>query len=222
VDTLEYIGRKFELDFSQKSPIPIYKINREIMAQTLAELNLNLGVEVGVHRGLHAEILCKNNPNIKLYGIDAWQKYSGYHDYSEANISHAHREAIQRLAPYNCELIEEFSMDAVQNFKTQSLDFVYIDGAHDFKNVAMDIFEWTRRVRIGGVVYGHDFKRSKGNYLNAVKDVVPAYIYQYGIRPWFILGQTGHNDGLYREGMQSWMFVRSKSNDNRSVYSSDE
>ena len=208
MDTLEYIVEKFNLDINNKSPIEIPNINRTIMAQTLYELEFKVGAEIGVAAGEHAETLCKNNPNLTLYCIDAWQYYHGYYDYLGEKLEKFYKKAQSRLAPYNCILIKKFSMDAVKDFEDNSLDFVYIDGAHDFKNVADDVCEWTKKVRIGGIVYGHDFKRSKSNYLNAVKDVVPAYCYQYKINPWFILGTKGHSGGMFKEGTQSWMFIK--------------
>ena len=206
--TLEYITKKFELDLNQKSPILIFNINRTIMAQTLYELGFTIGAEIGVAKGEHAEILCQNNPELKLYCIDIWEPYPGYGEYIDRIVKY-YKIAEEKLISYNCIIIKKFSMDAVKDFDDESLDFVYIDGAHDFKNVAMDICEWTNKVRSGGIVYGHDFKRSKRNVLNAVKDVIPAYCYQYKIQPWFVLGTQGKRDGTpYKEGTQSWMFIR--------------
>jgi predicted O-methyltransferase YrrM len=100
-------------------------------------------------------------------------------------------------------------MDAVQDFQDKDLDFVYIDGAHDFKSVADDICEWERKVRPGGIVFGHDYKRSTNPLVRThVHDVVGAYAYALMIVPWFVLGETGHPDGLYREGTRSWMWVK--------------
>ena len=208
MDTLKYIIEKFNLGLNHKPPIEIPNINRTIMAQTLYELEFKIGAEIGVAAGEHAETLCKNNPNLTLYCIDAWQYYHGYLDFLGEKLEKFYGEAQSRLAPYNCILIKKFSMDAVKDFEDSSLDFVYIDGAHDFKNVADDVCEWTKKVKIGGIVFGHDFKRSKSNYLNAVKDVVPAYCYQYKINPWFILGTKGRSDGMFKEGTQSWMFIK--------------
>lgn len=210
-DTLEYIAKKFELNLNQKSPINIEKINRTIMAQTLHELGLNKGVEVGVAQGDHSLILCKNMPNIELYCVDPWKPYDGYMEYRNRIVRYG-QEAKSKLDPYNVHYMETFSMEAVKEFPLGSLDFVYIDGAHDFKNVADDICEWSKRVKIGGIVYGHDFKRRNRPEDKAtihVKDVVQAYVYAHGVSPWFVLGiKSNHKDGMYREGVQSWMFVR--------------
>ena len=80
-------------------------------------------------------------------------------------------------------------MDAVKDFEDGSLDFVYIDGNHDFKNVANDIVEWQKKVRVGGIVAGHDYRRHKPHltYQCHVVDVVNAYTYAFGINPWFVL-----------------------------------
>lgn len=207
MDTLAYIAKIYNVDLSQKSPITIYKTNREMMAQTLGALGMNLGAEIGVRQGLHAELLCQNNPALHLYCIDLWKSYPGYAEHSKEQ-EQFYKEAKERLSKYNCTLIRAFSMDAVKVFEDLSLDFVYIDGGHDWKNVTNDIYEWEKKVRHGGIVYGHDYKRSKGNWENAVKDVVPSFCYQFSIAPWFILGEQGHSDGMYKEGTQSWMWVK--------------
>jgi SAM-dependent methyltransferase len=207
--TLEYIVSRFGLDLNRKSPIEILECNRPIMADVFRELGFILGVEVGVAKGEHAELLCKANPDLHLFCIDPWVGYQGYGDFKTGTLQEFYEIARARLKPYNCTIIRKFSMDAVGDFKDKLLDFVYIDGAHDFRNVADDICEWVKKVRPGGIVYGHDYKRAVGNYQNAVKDVVPSYCYQFKINPWFILGTQGKSDGLYREGTQSWMFVKS-------------
>jgi hypothetical protein len=207
MDTLEYIVNKFNVDLNHKPPIEIFKTNRTIMAETFAELGFNLGAEVGVAQGYNSELFCQKNSNLHLYAIDAWEHYKGYDDYLTSRLAYFYSEAQKRLAPYNCTLIKKFSMDAVRDFKDGSLDFVYIDGAHDFKNVAMDICEWVKKIRPGGIIYGHDYKRSKGKYPNHVVDVVNAYAYSHAINPWFILGETGHPDGMFREGIRQWMWV---------------
>lgn len=209
--TLEYIASKFELDLNQKSPINILKINREIMAQTLKELNFNFGAEIGVARGEHSELLCLANPDLKLYCIDIWEPYEGYKEY-ENKISAYYKLAKKRLSKYNTVMIKKFSMDAVKTFENESLDFVYIDGAHDFQNGVNDICEWTKKVKIGGIVYGHDYDRQYERHLVQIKDAVQAYCYTNRIKPWFVLGMPGKKrDGLYVEGVQSWMFVRQES-----------
>lgn len=51
------------------------------------------------------------------------------------------------------------SVDAAATFADGSLDFVFIDAAHDYKSVCEDIAAWTPKVRPGGIIAGHDYER---------------------------------------------------------------
>src|SRR5512139_3639578 len=154
--TIEYFIERFKPDTSRRLPWELLGTSRTIMAQCLNELGFRIGAEVGVAQGIHAKLLCENIPGVKLYAVDVWDHYSGYNEY-RSKIHGYYEEAKMRLAPHNAEIIKAFSADAVKQFKNGSLDFVFIDGAHDFKNVAIDVSEWIKKVRVGGVVYGHDY-----------------------------------------------------------------
>ena len=202
--TLKFLGKKFGVDVNQKGPINLPTADRLMMAQTLRELGVKRGVEVGVAQGWHSLILCENLPEVELYGVDVWDLYGGYNEYTD-RIHKYYLEAQERMKPYpNYHFIKKFSMDAVKDFPDRSLDFVYIDGAHDFKNVADDLCEWSKKVRIGGIVYGHDYKRRHQRWIVDVKDVVDAYSYDKRVRPLFLLNVPV----LRKEGGLSWMFVR--------------
>ncbi len=206
-ETLKYIANKFNLDFNQELPIPIYNINRTIMAALLNELGFKEGAEIGVAEGYHAQILCQAIPALRLHAVDIWQKYPGYEEYP--NPEDCYRQALENLKPYNVKFYRKFSMDAVKEFPASSLDFVYIDGAHDFKSVAEDICEWSPKVRVGGIVFGHDYKRSssRSKFKTYVKDVVNAYMYSHGISPWFVLANDSPDPKFGRDN-PGWMFVR--------------
>jgi len=207
--TLEFLYKKYNLSPDPKGPINILNTNRKDMAETLNELGFKKGVEVGVAQGHHSLVLCQNLPGAELYGVDVWDLYEGYNEYTD-RIHKYYLEAQERMKPYpNYKFIRKFSMDAVGDFEDGSLDFVYIDGAHDFKNVAMDICEWSKKVKKGGIVYGHDYKRRHKRWIVDVKDVVDAYSYDKAVRPLFVLGEPGNRpDGKFKEGGQSWLFVR--------------
>ncbi len=52
--------------------------------------------------------------------------------------------------------VEMASVDAAQLFADGSLDFVFIDGAHDYANVRADVRAWYPKVKRGGVIAGDD------------------------------------------------------------------
>lgn len=210
--TLEFLINKFKPEIQKRGGTEIHGVSRTIMAQTLGELGFKEGVEVGVAQGWHAEILCKENPGVKLHCVDVWDQIPGYKEY-EKTIDIFYKEAQENLAKFNAPLIRKYSMDAVKDFADNSLDFVYIDGAHDFKNVAMDICEWSKKVKVGGIVFGHDYKRWKRHaggsrrYVVDVKDVVDAYMYAHGIKPWFVLTNDTRDPKFGRDN-PGWLFVR--------------
>jgi hypothetical protein len=167
--------------------MPIWlPIGRNALPDLFAELGYKVGAEIGVAKGAYSEILCK--AGLKVYAVDAYTPYRGYRWHTTRKTFDAlFEEARDRLAPYDHQIIRGFSTEAVKLFADNSLDFVYIDGNHEFQQVTNDIAEWSKKVRPGGIVSGHDFQRhSKGRYVCHVKDVVLAWTYSHRIRPWFV------------------------------------
>lgn len=212
MNTLGYIIKKFNLDIRQPSPIEIPNYGRFQMPELFNELGFKTGAEIGVEKGNYLEALCKGMPGAKLFGIDSWKIYKGYRDYgSRKTIRDLGLIAKKRLKPYNCKLIKKYSMDALNDFADESLDFVYIDANHEFRYVAEDIVEWSKKVRSGGIIYGHDYMRSaiKPNYArNHVIYVVGAYTQAFNINPWFIIGTKAIVPGEVRDQPRSWMWVK--------------
>ena len=146
--------------------------DRNNLAKDFAKKQLNNGVEVGVRYGEYSEILCKTNPNLKLKAVDPWNVVQG--DYrstvrGEQSQDNSYKKALNRLKSYNCELIKKESIDAVKDIPYKSLDFVYIDGSHEFDWVMVDIIEWGKRIRKGGIISGHDYYKFRvGNVVESV------------------------------------------------------
>lgn len=210
-EVLMYLADKFSLDLSVPSPIDIPDINRLIAAQTLAELGYTTGAEIGVAAGDHSKLLLDTIPGLTLYSIDPWVPSFDYCSFRGSTLRNWKEEALNKLAPYpNCHIMQTTSMEAAQKIPKEMLDFVYIDGAHDFKNIAMDICEWIRRVRPGGILYGHDYVTiHSGRYKCHVKDVVDGYARSHLIQPWFVMRKDKQSkiNRRFSEDIPEWMFV---------------
>ena len=48
------------------------------------------------------------------------------------------------------------ALNACSFFANEILDFVYIDGAHDYNSAYKDIVSWKSKVKKGGLLMGHD------------------------------------------------------------------
>jgi hypothetical protein len=210
MDELGYIVNKYGLDTSQRNPIEIPDTGRTTLAALFSELKYKVGAEIGVERGIYSEVMCKANPGVKLFCVDAWQTYSGYRDHTDINkLGLIYEEAIKRLARYNVEYIKRSSMDALVLIEDGSLDFVYIDANHEWPYVTQDIYYWSKKVRPGGIVSGHDFYEStRTDSKCQVKHAVIGYTNAFRVRPWFVLGLKAKIPGLIRDKSRSWFWVK--------------
>jgi hypothetical protein len=127
---------------------------------------LKIGAEIGVAGGQHIKALVENTKIQKIYGIDpyiidTWDM-SGFFNVEEDynGFDGLNNEVKEMLSVYGnrVELIRKKSLDAAVDFGDESLDFVFIDGAHDYENCYNDINCCHNRVRVGGYIMGHDWE----------------------------------------------------------------
>ncbi len=187
MDTLQYIFKRYGLDKNQTSPIK-FQNNRPVDLPILfKELGFKKGAEIGVLGGVFSEILCGSNPDLELYSVDAWEFYPLWRNFRKAHhYPPIYLEAKKRLSRFpNSTIIKKWSMDAVKEFDDNSLDFVFIDADHRYEKVIEDITEWSKKVRSGGIVCGHDYG-VKGEFVQ-VTEAVNDWTKKHQINPWFIL-----------------------------------
>jgi len=210
MDTLQYILDKYNLHNWKKMPCEIPDMGRDNLPSLFHELGFKVGAEIGVDAGHYSLTICKGIPNVKLYCVDAWQMYPLYRDhFTQDKMNGAKENAMKRVAKYDVEFIDKFSMDAVKQFEDNSLDFVYIDANHEYPFVTEDIVHWSKKVRSGGIVAGHDYYETVT--IDSRCHVIPAvvgYTWAYKIKPWFVIGTKAKTEGLIRDGKRSWMFVK--------------
>ena len=215
MSTLEYVLDKFNLDYKDgnKLPVEIPNFGRDNLAELFAELGFKSGVEIGVERGLYTEVLCKSNPQATIYAVDPWEVYKDYRLYvSQRKLDKFYAETMQRISHYkNGVLIKGFSEDVVKDFDDNSLDFVYIDGNHDFQHMSHDLFAWSKKIKVGGIISGHDYVKNKRLVTNThVVYVVQSFVQSYRIKPWFLLGTKDEVPGIIRDSSRSYMWVKPK------------
>jgi hypothetical protein len=67
--------------------------------------------------------------------------------------------------------IRKSSVEAAKCFEDKSLDFVFIDACHDYEAVKADILAWLPKVKVGGILAGHDYHEDR-MYHPGVHDAV--------------------------------------------------
>ena len=145
-------------------PQPVLRV-RDEFPLWLNLLNLrSKGVEIGVQRGTFSTVLLSGWAGQHLTCIDPWRSFdpTSYHD--TANVEQARQDANfeitrQRLAPFGdrASQLRKTSAEAAGDFAEGSLDFAYIDAQHHYEAVVEDIALWWPKVRLGGVLAGHDY-----------------------------------------------------------------
>lgn len=193
-------------------PAEIPDCSRDDLPQFFVDMGFKVGAEIGVYKGEFSEKFCR--AGLALYAIDPWQIYKGRDDSrGQDRLDFLYEHTKRVLAPFsNCKIIRKTSMEAIEDFEDESLDFVYIDGNHQFKYVAEDIVEWTKKVKKGGVISGHDYdyytKAGTHTVNRHVTNVLNAYIGAYGISNWYLIGRKDALPGEERGRWRSWMFVK--------------
>lgn len=117
-----------------------------------------VGAEIGVNLGEHAEEILNDWKEIKILHLVDNYSVENAASYGDARI---------KLEKFNSRIkwyIEQ-SQKASMLFDDNSLDFVYIDASHMYLDVLQDCIVWYKKVRVGGILCGHDYRKDWKNML---------------------------------------------------------
>lgn len=117
------------------------------------------GVEVGVQYGHNAKVILDMLSINKLYLVDPYSNYNSI-DINRDDFDVVKKIAHKKLRRYKDRIVwlEDLSENCISKIPDM-LDFVYIDGNHSYEFVKKDIGLFYPKLRIGGVLCGHDFDR---------------------------------------------------------------
>ena len=120
-------------------------------------------VEIGSYCGASTQIIANNFINGKINAVDPWQSYT-----EEGNTYYLNRQALelQEAEIIFDKIIINYkniiknkcsSIDYANKIEDESVDFVYIDGNHQYTSVIEDIKIWYPKVKKNGIISGHDW-----------------------------------------------------------------
>lgn len=158
---------------------------RQSLARMLGDMRYKEGVEIGTHRGLSAEMWLKHAPDLHMTCIDPYVAYNARHSQKQQDANY--NEAVQRLKPYRADVIRAASLDVVDSFEDRSINFLYIDGDHEFDPVMQDLIRWAPKVKGGGMIVLHDYCVF---WRAGVMKAVDAYTSAHRIDPWYVTRDT--------------------------------
>lgn len=202
IDGIKLTGRPAEIPDCSRDDLPSFFV----------EQGYKIGAEIGVDKGEFSQKF--GAAGLSLFAIDPWRYDDDYQDSrTQDRLDFLHEHTKRVLSPYpNCTVVRKTSMEAVRDHADNSLDFVYIDGNHQLKYVVEDIVEWTKKIRPGGAIAGHDYIYTNPKTVAGICHVIyalGAYTQAYNIRNWFLLGRKERLDNEVRDRFRSWMFFKS-------------
>jgi len=114
--------------------------------------------EIGSYIGESTELFSKSC--MEVYAIDPWENY-----YDKSNTSSFYypmklvEEAFDiRMKKFdNIVKMKGYSKEKSKKIENGFLDFVYIDGNHQYKDVTEDIKAWLPKIKPNGIIGGHDY-----------------------------------------------------------------
>lgn len=127
------------------------------------------GAEVGVRRGRTSAVLMWRFPQLSMTVVDAWSEISEDHRYRKSFDAVAaegqdvhdanYRDALRatEFARKRRRVIRAWSLEGAREVADASLDFCFIDAAHDYESVREDIEACRVKVKPGGLLSGHDY-----------------------------------------------------------------
>lgn len=136
-------------------------LNRHSLDRLQDKKNL-IGVEIGVDVGDNALNILQNLDIKRLYLVDPYisiLSYGGFQYLPEENIKRK-EQAKNLLEDFSEKIvwIYESSSNAI-NLIEDNLDFIYVDGNHEYKYVRNDLKLFYNKVKTGGLIAGHDYNQ---------------------------------------------------------------
>lgn len=180
----------------------------------IEKLGYKTGAEIGVDKGEFSLHILSKTKMEKYYCIDTWQDNFGSDckpGFYDKDGNKRYNAALSVLGEYvqsnRAVMLRMTSMEASTRVEDNSLDFVYIDGDHSLE-MLFDLYYWLPKIRIGGMISGHDLKNGPRSGINnywgkqldyQVKLCVEYYCDRYG----FKMNPVGGR-------ILSWWFVRNR------------
>lgn len=136
-------------------------------------------VEVGSWKGrsscyMAVEII-NSKKDIKFDCVDCWEYITIQYDIDKSKYKDLYSIFLKNIEPVKDIItpIKKISWEGAELYDDLSLDFVFIDAAHDYDSVVKDINAWLPKVKKGGVIAGHDYLNSPQGVKRAVDEIIP-------------------------------------------------
>ncbi|MBL6958475.1 MAG: class I SAM-dependent methyltransferase [Rhodospirillales bacterium] len=152
-------------------------------------------VEIGVNVGdFSRRILDLNRPQ-RLHLIDPWEVAHADDEYvasgesaerqmagAEQRYQETREKVAAEVAAGSVEIHRDYSFNVADRFADNSLDWIYIDGNHQYDAVKKDLEVFYPKIKPDGFILGHDYanhERARRHHYGVV-EAVNEFVLQHG------------------------------------------
>merc|ERR1712086_974128 len=111
--------------------LPTFK-NREDLGKIMEAQGFTIGAELGVKQGNYARVI-----------LTDWFSCNEYH--------------LVDLWKDKIRVCRNYTTSCAKLVEDDYFDFIYVDARHDFKGVFDDLVDWWPKLKVGGIIAGHDY-----------------------------------------------------------------
>ena len=146
----------------------------ELLTELSESLNGSKMIEIGSYMGESTMLFASTKLFDKIYSIEP---HSGFEEFNQVtNFTWEDVKKEYKLNTRffnNIEHIKNFSYNVVDMFDDDSIDFIYIDGRHDYESVKLDLELYLPKLKNGGIIGGHDYNKNNWpEVCRAVNEVI--------------------------------------------------
>lgn len=125
-------------------------------------------VEIGSYKGRSSSFMAVEIANlgkdIQFDCVDTWEgseEHQAGQEFEDQDVvdNRMYNVFLDNMSPVQGYYtpVRMTSLEAAATYADASLDFVFIDAAHDYDSVRADILAWDPKVKEGGIISGHDY-----------------------------------------------------------------
>lgn len=168
----------------------------DVLAGFMLQQGYKTFVEVGCKEGRTTGHILKTVPDSRVIAIDPWMKQEKSDDplketYEAWDFGKIEREFWENVGDADnsrISMLRMTSAEAASGAWLSPMDLIFIDALHDYEHVKQDIALWWPKVRIGGILAGHDFNHKWPGCERAVAESFN--LMHVGVAPdsvWFVV-----------------------------------
>lgn len=137
--------------------------NRKFLLEKMPQNSIC--AEIGVWKGVFTQKILNLVQPQELHLIDPWlfQKefpnrlYSGMIAQNQEDMDNIYESVVAKTKDKNVIIHRNFSSNVLPKFADNYLDWIYIDGNHNYEFVKQDLELSVKKVKVGGFITGDDY-----------------------------------------------------------------